>query len=84
LGNALREWPIECLVPSMSATPPCDNELNGVQILLEAFAIECEAIAIERNPDQIDDIQTASGDARLPSLADLTRLRLIRNKQIVE
>jgi hypothetical protein len=68
LGNTLREWPIECLVPSVTATPSCDNELNGVQILLEAFAKECEAIAIEQSPDQIDDIQTASGDARLPSL----------------
>jgi hypothetical protein len=59
-GNALREWPIECLVPSMTATPSCGNELKRVQILLEAFATEREAIAIEQNPDQIDEIRTAS------------------------
>jgi hypothetical protein len=34
-------------------------------MLPEAFATECEAIAIEQSPDQIDEIHTASGDARL-------------------
>jgi hypothetical protein len=67
-GNALREWPIECLVPSMTATPSRDNELNRVQILLEAFATQREAIAIEQSPNQIDEIHTASGDACLPSV----------------
>jgi hypothetical protein len=91
LGNALREWPIECLAPSMTATPSRCSELNRVQILLEAFATELErgihyreAIAIEQSPDQIDEIHTASGDACLPSVTDLTSVRLIRNKQIVD
>ena len=44
----------------MTATPSCGNELKRVQILLEAFATEREAIAIEQNPDQIDEIRTAS------------------------
>jgi hypothetical protein len=59
LDNALREWPIECLVPSMTVTPSRGNELNRVHILLEAFATERAAIAIEQSPDQIDEIQTA-------------------------
>jgi hypothetical protein len=52
----------------MTVTPSRDNELNRVQILLEAFATEREAIAIEQSPDQIDEIQTASGDACLLSV----------------
>jgi DnaK suppressor protein len=67
LDNALREWPIECLVPSMTATSSCDEELDRIQILLEARVTELErgihhreAFAIEQSPDQIDDIQTAS------------------------
>jgi hypothetical protein len=59
LGKALCEWPIECLVPSMTVRSSRGNELNRVQILLEAFATEREAIAIEQNPDQIDEIQPA-------------------------
>jgi hypothetical protein len=58
----------------MTATPSCDNELNGVQILLESFATECEAIAIEQSPDHIDDIQTASGVRASHRWPDLTRL----------
>ena len=63
LGNALREWPIECLVPSVTGTPSCDNELNGVQILLESFATECEAIAIEEPGSTRRHSYRASGDA---------------------
>jgi hypothetical protein len=49
------------------------NELNGVQILRFATELERgiryrEPIAIEQSPDQIDEIQTASGDACLPSV----------------
>jgi DnaK suppressor protein len=51
----------------MTATPSRDEELNRVQILLEALATELErgmhhreAIAIEQSPDQVDEIQTAS------------------------
>ena len=58
---------------------------------LEAFATELErgiryrdAIAIEESPDQIDKIQTASGDACLPSVTDLTSVRLIHTKQMVQ
>jgi DnaK suppressor protein len=67
LGNTLRKWPFDCLVPSMTATSSYDEELNRVQILLEALAKELErgihhreAIAIEQSPDQLDEIQTAS------------------------
>jgi hypothetical protein len=74
LGNALREWLIECLVASMTATPSCGGELNRVQILLEALATECEVIAIEQSPDQLDDIQTASGVRASHRWPDLTRL----------
>jgi hypothetical protein len=84
LGNALREWPIECLVASMTITPSRGSELNRVRILLEAFATEREAIAIEQSPDQIDKIQAASSDACLPSVTDLTSVLLIRNKQMVQ
>jgi hypothetical protein len=75
LGNALRDWPLEWLIPRMTVTPSRGNELNRVQILLEAFATALErgirhrdAIAIEQSPDQIDEIQTASGDARLSTV----------------
>jgi DnaK suppressor protein len=51
----------------MTATSSHDEELNRVQILLEALAKELErgihhreAIAIEQSPDQLDEIQTAS------------------------
>jgi DnaK suppressor protein len=51
----------------MTTTSPCEEELNRVQILLEARAtdLECgihhrEAIAIEQSPDQLDEIQIAS------------------------
>lgn len=51
----------------MTATSCRDEELNRVQILLEARATELErgihqreAIAIEPSPDQLDEIQTAS------------------------
>jgi hypothetical protein len=66
IGQCLARMADRVLGTSMTATPSRDNELNGVQILLEAFATECEAIAIEQSPNQINDIQTASGDARLP------------------
>src|SRR5690349_19466740 len=66
-GNTLREWPIECLVPSMTATTSLDEELHRVQILLKARATERErgihyggANVIEQSPDQLDEIQTAS------------------------
>jgi hypothetical protein len=75
----------------MTATPSRCSELNRIQILIEAFAPELErgihyrkAIAIEQSPDQIDEIHTASGDACLPSVTDLTSVLPIRNKQIVE
>jgi len=67
LGNTLRKWPFDCLPPSMTATSSHDEELNRVQILLEALATELErgihhreAIAIEQSPDQLDEIRTAS------------------------
>jgi DnaK suppressor protein len=67
LGKDLREWPHDCLLPSMTATSSRDEELNRVQTLLEALATELErgihhreAIAIEQSPDQLDEIQTAS------------------------
>jgi hypothetical protein len=91
LGNALREWLIECLVPSMTATPSRGRELNTVQIHWRRLPHSWkrgirhrDAIAIEQNPDQIDEIHTASGDACLPSVTDFTTVRLIRDKQIVE
>jgi DnaK suppressor protein len=67
LGKGLREWLLDCLLPSMTATSSRDEELNEVQILLEARATELErgighreAIAIEQSPDQVDEIQPAS------------------------
>jgi hypothetical protein len=68
----------------MTATPSRGNELNRVQILLETFATEREAIAVEQSPDQINKIQTASSDACLPSVTNLTSVLLIRNKQMVQ
>ena len=51
----------------MTATFSRDEELNRIQILLEARVTELErgihhreAIAIEQSPDQLDEIQTAS------------------------
>jgi len=51
----------------MTATSSRDEELNRIQILLEALATELErgihhreAIAIEQSPDQFHEIQTAS------------------------
>jgi hypothetical protein len=91
LGNALREWLIECLVQSMTATPSRGRELNTVQIHWRRLPQRWkrgiryrDAIAIEQNPDQIDEIHTASGGACLPSVTDFTSVRLILNKQIVE
>jgi DnaK suppressor protein len=67
LGKRLCEWPLDCWLPSMTATFPRDEELSRVQILLEALGTELEraihhreAIAIEQSPDQLDEIQTAS------------------------
>jgi DnaK suppressor protein len=67
LGKRLCEWPLDCLLPSMTATSSRDEEFSRVQILLEALATELErgihhreAIAIEQSPDQLDEIQTAS------------------------
>ena len=50
---------------SMTVTRSDDNELNRVQPLVEAFATEREAIAIQQRPNQIDTIHAASGDACL-------------------
>jgi DnaK suppressor protein len=67
LGKRVCEWPLDCLLPSMTATFPRDEELSRVQIWLEVLATELEraihdreAIAIEQSPDQLDEIQTAS------------------------
>jgi DnaK suppressor protein len=67
LGKGLREWPLDCLLPSMTATSSREEELNRIRILLEALATELErgihrreAIVIEQSPDQFDEIQTAS------------------------
>jgi DnaK suppressor protein len=67
LGKGLREWLLDCLLPSMIAVSSRDEELNRVQILLAARATELErevhhreAIVIEPSPDQLDEIQTAS------------------------
>jgi RNA polymerase-binding transcription factor len=67
LGKGLREWPLDCSLQGMTATSSGDEELNRVQILLEALATELErgihhreALAIEQSRDQLDEIQTAS------------------------
>jgi DnaK suppressor protein len=67
IGKGLCEWPLDCLLPSMTATFPRNEELSRVQILLEALGTELErgihhheAIAIEQSPDQLDEIQSAS------------------------
>jgi DnaK suppressor protein len=79
----------------MTATSSCDEELDRIQILLEAHATELErgihhreAIAVEQSPDQLDEIQTASDrdsaisniDRRSKELRDVrAALRRIRD-----
>ena len=60
------QWPVDCISRSM-AQPLSANELKRFRSLLEARISELERstrkrddIAVETNPDQIDDIQRAA------------------------
>jgi hypothetical protein len=51
MGKGLREWPLDCSLPSITATSSRDEKLNRVQILLQARATELnvESISVRRS-----------------------------------